>query len=214
MWQQVKREYKIEDSLYAEGTASHPENEKSQTRSNNVPNAPPPIQIFLTVNPTKYTAQGPEYPRNKQHSSLPRQPTILKFVIGSVEKKPADSYPAARARKCKLYTTKEIEESTGMTKTYRKFWNDRAEEIWGSQALKSFKAGDVQRAINTAWTLEKTKHVMKEAEEVQSEIGHSCPLYLVNKFRMSQRTICQDLGPIFSQYGPRARSIRYTYHGL
>ena len=42
----------------------------SQTRSNNVPNAPPPIQIFLTVNPTKYTAQGPEYPRNKQHSSL------------------------------------------------------------------------------------------------------------------------------------------------
>ena len=70
MWQQVKREYKIEDSLYAEATASHPEKKKSQTRPHNVPNAPPPIQILLTVNPTKYTAQGPEYPRNKQHSSL------------------------------------------------------------------------------------------------------------------------------------------------
>ena len=69
MWQQVKREYKIEDSLYAEATASHPEKEKSQTRYHNVPNTPSPIQIFLTVNPTKYTAQGPEYPRNKQHSS-------------------------------------------------------------------------------------------------------------------------------------------------
>ena len=43
--------------------------EKSQTRPHKVPNAPPPIQILLTVNPTKYTAQGPEYPRNKQHSS-------------------------------------------------------------------------------------------------------------------------------------------------
>ena len=40
--------------------------------------------------------------------------------------------------------------------SYRQFWNDKAEELCRSNALKTFKPGEIQGAINVAWSLKKT----------------------------------------------------------
>ena len=119
---------------------------------------------------------------------ISRQPSLLQVgvVSESVTGKSSLPYSAARARKCKLFTDSEINASVGMVKVYREFWNNKAEEICSSQALKSFKPGEVQGAINVAWALEKSKD---QAEEVSRDIDQQCPAHLLYKFQMSKNMI-------------------------
>ena len=119
---------------------------------------------------------------------ISRQPSLLQVgvVSESVTGKSSLPYSAARARKCKLFTDSKINASVGMVKVYREFWNNKAEEICSSQALKSFKPGEVQGAINVAWALEKSKD---QAEEVSRDIDQQCPAHLLYKFQMSKNTI-------------------------
>jgi len=74
-----------------------------------------------------------------------RQPTILDFSTGQSpsRKVTSDRYSFARARKVKIFTEREIESSTGLQKIYRRFWNEKVEEICSESHLKSFKPGKV-----------------------------------------------------------------------
>jgi len=79
---------------------------------------------------------------------------------------------AARAGKIKIFSATEIEESTGMQKIYREFWNAKAEELCRSSALKTFKSGEIQGAINVAWTIRKTEYLKDEVEKVNQGINN------------------------------------------
>lgn len=59
-------------------------------------------------------------------------------------------YSAARARKIKIYSNREIQFSE-MVKLYQVFWNNKAEDICSSHALKQFLPGEIQSDINVAW---------------------------------------------------------------
>ena len=122
---------------------------------------------------------------------LSRQPSILQFCAQpSSHKLPkSDPYSAAKARNIRIYKESEINESTGLVQVYRKFWNAKAEEICSSHSLRSFKAGEIQGAINVAWTLEKTRHLKQEVQEVNMEIGQQCSHAVVKKIQSSVKTI-------------------------
>ena len=79
--------------------------------------------------------------------------------------------------------------TTGLAQVYRRFWNRKAEEICANQSLASLKAGEIQGAINVAWTLEKTRHLRQEVEEITAEIGQSCSNAVTKKLQTSAKTI-------------------------
>ena len=95
----------------------------------------------------------------------------------------------ARARKIKIFSATEIEESTGIQKIYREFWNAKAEELYRSSALKTFKPGEIQEAINVAWTIRKTEYLKDEMETVNQEINDKCPVDVLKKFQLSGKTL-------------------------
>lgn len=64
---------------------------------------------------------------------------------------------------------------------YRKFSNEKAEEICSNNNLKSFKACEVQGAINVAWTLEKSRHLKKDIDKMKEEMSQPCSLNAVAK---------------------------------
>ena len=97
----------------------------------------------------------------------------------SVSSKP---YSAARARKVKIFSAKEIEESKGLQKTYRQFWNDKAEELCKISSLRTFKPGEIQGAVNVAWTMKKTEYLKDELETIDKEINNKCPVDILRKF--------------------------------
>lgn len=124
--------------------------------------------------------------------NVSRQPTILDFTTGQSRPNKgikSDPYSAARARKVKVFTESEIEGSTGLQKVYRRFWNDKAEEICRSRSLNKFKPGEIQGAINVAWTLEKTRHLKEEVEKVNMEIGQPYQSNVLKKVQTSVKTI-------------------------
>ena len=125
------------------------------------------------------TDAGPTVKRLKAS----RQPTILDFATGHShpQKVKSDSYSFARARKVKIFTESEIEGSAGLQKVYRKFWNEKAEEICSNNNLKSFKAGEVQGAINVAWTLEKSRHLKEDIDKMKEEMSQPCSSNAVAK---------------------------------
>ena len=124
---------------------------------------------------------------------ISRQPTILDFATGHSrpQKVKSDAYSAARARKVKIFTESEIERCTGIQKVYQKFWNEKAEEICSNSYLKAFKPGEIQGAINVAWTLEKTRHLKEDMEKMQGEIVQPCNLSnaVLKKMQSSNKTI-------------------------
>lgn len=96
-------------------------------------------------------------------------------------------FSAARARKVKIFSEQEVNESTGMQKSYRQFWNDKAEELCRSNALKTFtEPGEIQGAINVAWSLKKTDILKDQIEEVNKEIASKCSTDELKKFQMSK----------------------------
>ena len=88
----------------------------------------------------------------------------------------------------KIFKEQEINESTGMKKLYRQFWNDKAEELCRSNALKTFKPGEIQGAINVAWSLKKTDILKDQIEEVNKEIASKCSTDVLKKFQMTKKT--------------------------
>ena len=121
-----------------------------------------------------------------------RQLTITEFASTSQNTNSETApqlYSAARARKVKIHSEQEIQNASEMVKLYRVFWNNKAEEICSSQALKQFLPGQIQGAINVAWTIEKAKYIKREAAEVEQEVGPGCPEHLVKKFADSKKTI-------------------------
>ena len=76
-----------------------------------------------------------------------------------------------------------------MTKVYREFWNAKGEELCRNSALSNFKPGEVQGAINVAWTLEKSKLIKDEVNKVNNEINQKCPDHLLKKFQLSRATL-------------------------
>ena len=75
------------------------------------------------------------------------------------------------------------------TQSLRSFWNTKAEELCRSSALKTFKSGEIQGAINVAWTIEKTGHLKNEMEKVNQEINDKCSLVILKKFQLSAKTL-------------------------
>lgn len=128
-----------------------------------------------------------------KRSKISHQPTILDFATGQLrqQKVKSDAYSAARARKVKIFTESEIEMCAGIQKEYRKFWNEKAEEIRSNSYLKSFKPGEIQGAINVAWTLEKTRHLKEDMDKLEGEIDKSCNLSnaVLKKVQSSNKTI-------------------------
>ena len=121
--------------------------------------------------------------------NVSRQPSILEFANQRHKLPKPHPYSAARARKIKIYSESEIEESTGLMQVYRRFLNSKAEDICSSQSLASFKAGEIQRAINVAWTLEKSKHLKQEVKEITAEFGQPCSSTNMKKLHASAKTI-------------------------
>ena len=77
-----------------------------------------------------------------------------------------------------------------MQKIYREFWNAKAEELCRSSALKTFKPGEIQGAINVAWTIRKTEYLKDEMEKVDQEINNTeCPFDVLKKFQLSAKTL-------------------------
>ena len=64
---------------------------------------------------------------------------------------------SGRARKIKIFSATEIEESTGVQKIYREFWNAKAEELCRS-------------------TIRKTEYLKDEMKKVNLEINDKCPV--------------------------------------
>lgn len=63
-----------------------------------------------------------------------------------------------------------IEMCTDIQKVYRKFWDNMTEEICSNSNLKTFKPGEIQGAINGAWTLEKAQHLKEDMDKLHGEI--------------------------------------------
>lgn len=121
---------------------------------------------------------------------ISQQPTLFDLLSpGRSEAKPKQPYSAARARKIKIYSHSEIANSSGMTKVYREFWNAKGEELCRSSALSNYKPGEIQGAINVAWTLEKSKLIKDEVHKVNDEINRKCPDHLLKKFQLSRATL-------------------------
>ena len=76
-----------------------------------------------------------------------------------------------------------------MQKAYREFWNNKAEELCSTSALKSFKPGEIQGAINVAWTIKKTEFLTEQKEKVNKEVVFKCPVDLLKKFQLLRTTL-------------------------
>lgn len=123
-------------------------------------------------------------------TKISKQPTMFDLLSpGRSESKPKQPYSAARARKIKIYSNSEITNSSGMTKVYREFWNAKGEELCRSSALSNYKPGEIQGAINVAWTLEKSKLIKDEVHKINDEINQKCPDHLLKKFQLSRATL-------------------------
>ena len=128
-------------------------------------------------------------PRKK--AKISRQPTLFDLCAPrtSTQQPTPSPFSTARARKVKIFSEQEIDESIGMQKSYRQFWNDKAEELCSSNALKDFKPGEIQGAINVAWSLKKTEILKEELEEINMEIATRCTGSALKKMQMSKSTV-------------------------
>lgn len=97
------------------------------------------------------------------------------FFTGSAE----PSFAAARIYGLKVYSRSEIEESNSeMEQQFRRFWNQKGDEICQSKLFKSKRA--VQGAINSAWMIKKSElliaefdHLRQVAKDVYTEKNFS-----------------------------------------
>ena len=127
-------------------------------------------------------------------AKISQQPTLIDLLSpGQSEDRPKQPYSAARARKIKIYSHSEIANSSGMTKVYREFLNAKGEELCRGSALSNYKPGEIQGAINVAWTLQKFKLIMDEVDKVNNEINQKCTDHLLKKFQLSKATLERNI---------------------
>lgn len=122
-------------------------------------------------------------------AKVSRQPTLMDMFSPNRLSVSSEPYSAARARKVKIFSSKEIEDSKRLQKTYRQFWNNKAEELYKISALRTFKPGEIQGAVNVAWTIKKTEYLKDELEENDKEINDKCPVDILRKFQLSAKTL-------------------------
>ena len=141
------------------------------------------------------TRQDSEQIPLKKKARISWQPTLVEMYSpnrSTATSSPPQPYSAAKARNIKIFSAREIAESSGMTKTYREFWNNKVEELCCTNVLKSFKPGEIQGAINVAWTIKKTDLLKEQMEEVNKEIVSKCPVDLMKKFQLSKATLTKN----------------------
>lgn len=71
-----------------------------------------------------------------------------------------------------MFTLPQIQNSIGMLKEYRLFWNEKAHEICSDVTVTKEKLKDkveIQGAINAAWTMQKSSLLQIQADEIQEE---------------------------------------------
>ena len=83
------------------------------------------------------TSRDDEQVPPAKKAKISRQPTLFYMFTPNCPTVASQSCSAARARKIKLFSATEIEESTGMQKIYREFWNAKAEELCRSTIRKT-----------------------------------------------------------------------------
>ena len=113
---------------------------------------------------------------------------VPKFVQTTVDKYFGGSGPSHAVVKAKrprsryygveLFTTKDIDDSVGLEKSFKEFWNDKVQEICLSKECRSKLSTKpaVEGAVRTAWTLEKTKFLEIEADEIRTLMKRAYPL--------------------------------------
>ena len=114
-------------------------------------------------------------PKSKRHCS--RQLTLHNFFKGkssaSSLPKPLSAKISPRDLGVHIYTTTEIENSKGLQKEFRIFWNEKALEICHSKKeikdLKSSSAA-IQGAIHVSWALHKTKLLEIKADKLRDNL--------------------------------------------
>lgn len=68
-----------------------------------------------------------------------------------------------------MYTSKDIDESSGLDKQYKEFWNAKASELCQDKTVRhklNDKSACNPRSHNTSWTLHKSDLLELEAEEL------------------------------------------------
>ncbi len=151
---------------------------------------------MLTKNAEQPKVQEPSLPSTsqddepyKKKAKVSRQPTLMDMFSPNRLSVSSEPYSAARARKVKIFSAEEIEDSQGLKKTYRQFWNNKAEELCKISALRTFKPGEIQGAINVAWIIKKTEYLKDELEEIDKKINDKCPVDILRKFQLSAKTL-------------------------
>ena len=91
---------------------------------------------------------------------------IMKRFLGKAN---LPVYPNAGKRGMKLYTDGEITRATGYERLYRKFWNQKAEEICSNKVLAQWTQTAIEGIITTEWTMKKTPLMYTHAMELMSK---------------------------------------------
>ena len=71
-----------------------------------------------------------------------------------------------------MFTLPQIQNSAGMLKEYRLFWNEKARDLCSDVTVTKEKLKDkveIQGAINVAWTMHKSSLLQMQADEIQEE---------------------------------------------
>lgn len=103
------------------------------------------------------------------------QTTMYKFFQASSSSSSSSSTPKPKVivtpqiYGIHVYTPAEIEQSHGLQKSFRNFWNEKAYELCSNNS-KLIDKYAIQGAIYCSWTLHKTKLLQLEAEQLKKDM--------------------------------------------
>eukprot|EP00731_Ephydatia_muelleri_P009613 Em0005g199a len=144
------------------------------------------------------------------------------FFSGSAE----PSFAAARIFGLKVYSRSEIDDSNSeMEQQFRRFWNQKGDEICQSKLFKSKRA--VQGAINSAWMMKKSElliaefdHLRQVAKEVYTEKNFYEKLKSIDcnldKLKQNMFSLTSDYNRLTSEssYSDRIKVGNDVHRGL
>ena len=123
---------------------------------------------------------------------LQGQATLSSFGFKIPSKSCEHRLSFAKARNVKLYSDKEIQNSTGKMKEYREFWNKKVEEICSEAEFEKFSKAAVHGVINTAWTLKKADDMLSEAKDMATTLKNVPTLWLSGSAGC-ESTLCKNI---------------------
>ena len=91
---------------------------------------------------------------------------IMKRFLGKAN---LQLYPNAGRRGMKLYSDGEITRANGYERLYRKFWNQKAEEVCSNKVLVQWTQTAIEGIITTEWTMKKTPLMYNHTMELVSK---------------------------------------------